>query len=681
MAILWMFEGPEVDERLFRALPDLGIDGTNVAGTAPSAEHRRFGIPFYVDHVAGKGVLSLREESWTDIRSRFIEKWSPEFLERPFCLDDPSSIERMRQRLRQVTLAAEANHPFAYALDDEVSLTRNESPFDFCFCRETLTRFRDHLRKKYGTIAKLNEVWSTAFADWSDVRPTTTQEIRRREFLKDPLRWNFAPWSDHREFMEQGFTDTVKKLVADVRRCDPGVPTGFTGGGSPTPFSGIVWSDLTRFCDFLEPYDIGGSRELVRSFAPNSTVIFRTLFPDADARFSRHEIWDYFLRGDRGVIIWSAAAFFSEKDVARPTEIAKALAPTFKEMDQPAIGRYLAAEEIPATVAVMESQPSNRMHWMLDSKSDGQAWIHRLASYEIEHSSQNLVRETWQKVLEDLHVPYEHVTPESLDAGFRKKYKVLILPRTIALSEKHAREIAAFAERGMVIADCQTGLFDENLVVRKTPVLDAVFGIERKNRLINLDEIRSTGKVDVDHRDLRLAEPGVAALPGIPSQLLIADRNAMIANPRPGGGRSVYLNLLAIDYLNDRLRRAEDHELLAETRGLLRSAGVETIADVRFPNDDPIPVRLHARRDGKTIYLGICANWRTSTQKVDRAALLDRKDPKIEILLHRAGIVADAMTGEPMSLQKNGAAAHVSSIVTTLPIFGGRHFAITEDEK
>jgi hypothetical protein len=675
-SFLWMLDGPEISPELFASLIGLGVSGTNVAGTAPSAAHGRYAIPFYVDHAAGKGILALRPEEWNALRTAYLKAPLPELLHRPHCLDQPDSQLRLTARLHEVLAGAATNRPMAYALDDEISQTSHESPFDFCMCPATLDRFRADVAERYGTIEKLNRAWRTAFDSFASVVPLSTHDIRRRELILDPLQWNFAPWAEHRAFMEASMTATVRRLCREIKDADPRARAGFTGGGAPSAFSGLDWRELGRIVDFAEPYDIGGSRELVRSFAPSAAVV-RTLFRDRDdARFNVHELWDYLLRGDRGVIIWNAGEYFPAKDPGKPSAWANTLAPVLRRFGTARAAEFLAAEPRRAEIAVLESQPANRMHWMLDSRGDAGRWIHRQSSYEDEHSSQNRTREGWQKLLEDLHLEYEHIAPKDLAPDLAARFKVLILPRAIALSDADLRAIAAFGETRTVIADCQLGLFSETLAVRARPPLDEVFGIERANRVIHLDEVRYTGPRDVNHLDLELAEPGIAVRSGVAVLHRVGEVPTMIVRARAGGGRMVYLNLLLAHYSDDRLLRSDESEIAAELRGIFRGAGVRTIAEVRFPNADPLPLRIVARESGRKTYLGIVANWRTSSTKIDRKAVAARKDPLVEVLLHRSGSVTDLFTGEAVVPPRSGAPSRVTSFTATVPVFGARIFVI-----
>lgn len=65
---------------------------------------------------------------------------------------------------------------------------------EFCFCPNTLARFRAWLRKRYGTLERLNTAWYRQFADWSEVEPgrmstilSYTDYIDWKAFIVDKL--------------------------------------------------------------------------------------------------------------------------------------------------------------------------------------------------------------------------------------------------------------------------------------------------------------------------------------------------------------------------------------------------------------------------------------------------------------------------------------------------------------
>jgi beta-galactosidase len=65
---------------------------------------------------------------------------------------------------------------------------------EFCFCKNTLARFRGWLRKKYGGIDRLNTAWYRQYTDWDEVEPgrmstilSYTDYIDWKTFIADKL--------------------------------------------------------------------------------------------------------------------------------------------------------------------------------------------------------------------------------------------------------------------------------------------------------------------------------------------------------------------------------------------------------------------------------------------------------------------------------------------------------------
>jgi hypothetical protein len=70
-------------------------------------------------------------------------------------------------------------------------------------------------------------------------------------------------------------------------------------------------------------------------------------------------------------------------------------------------------------------------------------------------------RDAWTKALERQGVQFRFLATPQIESGMLDKYRVLILPYSIALSDKEAAEIGRFMDRGgIVYGDDQTGRMD-----------------------------------------------------------------------------------------------------------------------------------------------------------------------------------------------------------------------------
>src|SRR5699024_2558586 len=116
-------------------------------------------------------------------------------------------------------------------------------------------------------------------------------------------------------------------------------------------------------------------------------------------------------------------------------------------------------------VAIHYSQPSMRIEWMLAQKPKGEAWVDRSSATERMDSEFLRLRESWCRLIEDAGLQYDFVASQQVESGdlLRRGYRVLILPRSTALSAKEAEEIRSFAAQGgTVLADGDPGRYDEH---------------------------------------------------------------------------------------------------------------------------------------------------------------------------------------------------------------------------
>ena len=84
-------------------------------------------------------------------------------------------------------------------------------------------------------------------------------------------------------------------------------------------------------------------------------------------------------------------------------------------------------------------------------------------------------------LLEEMGYQYKFVAYAQLEAGelIKKGYKIMILPESIALSDKEAAALKAFVQAGgVVLCDRTTGVWNEHGRKREKTVLAEHFGID-----------------------------------------------------------------------------------------------------------------------------------------------------------------------------------------------------------
>ncbi|UCE41608.1 MAG: beta-galactosidase [Candidatus Aminicenantes bacterium] len=120
-----------------------------------------------------------------------------------FCFDHPGVREKILQFFSAAAKVV-ADKPAFYGWDlwsephiinwAEIYYLGNAEYLQFCYCPNTMARFRDWLREKYGSLDRLNEIWYRTFQEWEEVEPprfgtilTYTDYIDWKEFISDKL--------------------------------------------------------------------------------------------------------------------------------------------------------------------------------------------------------------------------------------------------------------------------------------------------------------------------------------------------------------------------------------------------------------------------------------------------------------------------------------------------------------
>jgi hypothetical protein len=447
-------------------LQRLGFTGIKLSATSgrigPQAlqEIQASGLPYYLENVATDFYASYHRYTpgqpgtWRFDRDRARRHANPAdarvFVREPG-LSDPDAIAAVQARLATLVRDRAADHPLFYNLGDESGIADLAAPWDYDLALSSLATFRVWLRRDYGTLDALNAQWGTAYREWDAVQPELTDAVMRR------TDGNFSAWSDFKAFMDVAFADAVRAGTDAVHRADPAGLAALEGAQVPG-WGGYDYGRLAPAVDVMEIYDTGNALELAHAFNP-------TLLPLGTA-FSTgprevHRAWRELLHGSHGMIVWDEAG-----DVVTPDGAAgprgrflQGLAGALRGV-APVL---LTATPRPSPVAVLYSQESFRLRWLLDQQPKGSAWSNRDSERENDDNPWRAARRQAAANLAGLGLQPRWLTAETLaggalrDAGLR----VLMLPHAIALGDAELAEIRAFAARGgTVLADTEPGVFD-----------------------------------------------------------------------------------------------------------------------------------------------------------------------------------------------------------------------------
>jgi len=481
--LVWQHQN---DVRRDGALYDLaGLHGFHIDRGLGEDEKVRLSLerkfPYYVDHAAGKGILYLQK----DLQASISRK--PSLQVRPHSLADPKTIDTLKGWLRENVGTTKKGFVYAYAFDDEISLGAFNNPVEVDIHPLSLAWHRRWLAQRYGNIKNLNASWGTTFASFNEVEPVGFDEARKTASRPPFASWNLSPWMEWRHFMDYQFAQVLADLTRYTNKLDPTIPAGFVGGQQPSAYGGYDYALLSRAVQWMESSDLGGTNEILRSFWNRPRRVQVQTY-DAHASHKKNVwiLWHRLAHGNQATIAWPKGWMRDNPSGNRElSPVIEQLAPTFREIQGRAGEFIISPESYLETdpIGLYYSHPSIRAGWVMDSVTHGTSWPNRLTSMDDANLSSAHLRLSWCTLLEDLGYQYDFIS--YLDVKERRidlagRFKVIVLPQTICLSDREAEELRLFVRSGgMLVADALCGLLSETGRGRRPGVLDDLFGIIR----------------------------------------------------------------------------------------------------------------------------------------------------------------------------------------------------------
>jgi hypothetical protein len=494
----------EKTARQYEALRAAGVTAAKVAAnraseTAASATQKAFpiaraGLGLYIENIATDFYSAYhrwtqnKHENWRflELKKALAENPSDKgvFIREP-SLSDPAALAPIEARLTEMVRDYGPYRPLFFNLGDEPGIADLSAAWDFDLSKPSLRAMRVWLRSRYGTLAALNQEWATRFRRWDDVVPSTTTAAMARG---DD---NFASWSDFKEWMDVAFADAIRRGTSTVHQSASWARAGIEGVQLPG-WGGYDYSRLAGTVDVIELYDLGRDIEILRSFNPK-LILLTT--PGWNRPGDGHILWSEFLRGIRSMEIWDPRDDFLAPDGTPGAEGRDARA-FFAAMHK-GVGPLLMSATRPFDpIAILYSQASLRVRWMLDQRASGADWTKRSAGTENEDNAVRAAQRRALSLAEQLGFSPRFVSDDQIAHGILRKehYQVAMLPEALALSPGAARALAGFVHAGgALIADGDVGLFDDHGRRLSHPLLSGALA-SGDNRIAHL---RGDDKADL----------------------------------------------------------------------------------------------------------------------------------------------------------------------------------------
>jgi hypothetical protein len=651
-AWVWRHGGPPLTKAYAKLLLKMGFSGVSVDLDEDPSKAAKLGFPFYLDHAAGKGILHLRKKVFREAFNRYERSRSKKDLIRPFPLLSKKVQDILIQGLRRRVGRALSFGPRWISIEDEISTTRFINPIDFCFAPSTLAAWKKWLRKRYGSPERLAEAWLRDVPSFDRALPVTTDEVRAREAVPLGFPANLADWNARLAFMDDVLAQTVKRLCRESRFIAPKLPVGIEGAGAPSAFGGYDYSKLLPGLSAIEAYDIGGARELIRSFMRPGTLRFETVFPPGEGQtlgLVASRLWDLYAHGMNGAILWSAGKLFPEGDPEKPSLLAKRLSKALLAIHR--LPSLSGAKVDGGEIVLLESQNSVRAHWMLDSLKDGKTWLRRFGSYEATHSTSMAARHSWIRLLQDLGYAFRFLSEKDLAQGSwgGQVPKVLILPECLSLRDSTLRKLRAYLQMGgTLIADEMPGIYNGELILRRAKPTNDLFGVQQRGANRHVLQGKLSPRGPRLKSGLGLLWTGLQPL-GITRFSGKQDRRYFFRRPMERG-KTILLNLGVVAYGKARLV-PKKAPLCRQLRKILiqvfESAGVKPLALVRVKGYPSVLEKILLRK-GRRRYLVIRPNVLEAPKLFE--ILAERGPVRMEVLLPSQEKVLDLLTGKNLGV-------------------------------
>ena len=630
--LVWQYKTSILEDRqLYRKI---GLAGFHIDRGASREDlvdfSLRESIPYYVDHAADKGLLYLKKPDVQAVTGKYG------LTIRPHSLADPDTVKQIKDHLDRNVKATRRGLVLAYAFDDEISLGSYIIPCDVDSHPLSLDWFRDWLRNRYATVQSLNRSWNADFKSFDEVMPRSFEEIRKKA-QKPPLReWNLAPWMEFRQFMDFQFAQVLAELTRYTNSIDPNTPAGFVGAQGPSAWGGYDYAKLSRAVQWMEDYNIHSTNEILRSFWSNERrPLMKTFFSTKDPKLDSWFLWYYMLHGNQAVIGWPEGWFRSDGNEIAPYILTNKNC--FEEIQgkisEPIVNPKTVFD--PDPIGIYYSHPSLQVGWAMDAIVHGKTWVNRQGSIDNSNQTMGMLRTVWCKVLEDLGLQYDFISyldVEEERVRLNKKFKVIILPKTVCLSDKEAQALKEFVhEGGILIADYLCGMMDQHGRGREKGILDDLFGIARDE---STGYMNGVGLTEIDgekyqkpfldrlsnyegayrYEEMVVFERGTKHRSGckaieIKDNVGLLHRASVLIENRAVKGQTFYLNLSPIEYWDPTKRfSGYGHTLRKIVSAVMNSARIQARVTLYENGNASSMIEPVYWKNGKKHYLGLIKN-------------------------------------------------------------------------
>jgi beta-galactosidase len=456
-----------------------------------------------------------------------------------FCFDHPGVRRKILGFFRAAARALEGKPAF-YGWDlwsephiinwAEVYYVGDLKSVQFCYCPSTQARFREWLKKRYGAVEALNKAWYRTVRSWEEIEPprfgtilTFTDYIDWKEFISDKLAEDLA-------LKAEAVRSVLPDAVITSHSAAPGIFTRPDWAGTPddrkmsdsVDFYGASiypkhawtirpWSPTYRASglDFVRSMGIGNGGFSIGELQAGYGVFGMKMSQPVVATDTRDWMWSTVAYGARAVNIYAyypmstgyeAGGYGLVELDGKVTERAEAGGRIARTITAN-MGLFLKARPAEAEIAILYNPLSHMVGGQQAYTGEGQT----IGVNNLSESLQGIHRAFFER-----GVPVDFLHVRDLGTPRAARYKLIVAPYPVMMSQPHVRALADFVRAGgRLLTEARCGWIDEKGL--SSPVvpgggLHEVLGC----REIELTPLAKTGTVEIAAADeaFPLLKPG-----------------------------------------------------------------------------------------------------------------------------------------------------------------------------
>jgi len=412
----------------------------------------------------------------------------------------------------------------------EVYYVGDLSSVQFCYCHSTQARFREWLKKKYGTVEALNKAWYRTVRSWDEIQPprfgtilTFTDYIDWKEFISDKLAEDLA-------LKAAAVKSVLPDTVVTSHSAGPGIFTRPDWSGTPddrkmsdsVDFYGASiypkhawtikpWSPFYRSSglDFVRSMGLGNGGFYIGELQAGYGVFGMKMSFPVVGRDTRDWMWSAVAYGARAVNIYAyypmstgyeAGGYGLVELDGKVTERAEAggrIARTITANKD----LFLNAVPAKAEIAILYNPLSHMVGGQQAYTGEGQT----VGANNLSESLQGVHRAFFER-----NIPVDFLHVRDLGTPRAAGYRLIIAPYPVMMSQPYVKALAEYVRAGgTLLTEARCGWVDEKGF--SSPVvpgggLHEVLGC----RETELTPLARTGTIEITARDeaLPLLKPG-----------------------------------------------------------------------------------------------------------------------------------------------------------------------------